>query len=63
MIPVKIDTPTSRHSHFNKEESKEGYKCNTDLVDETKYISHIRKFTAKLIEARRYKSKVIHIEM
>lgn len=42
MLPVKLDTPTWRRSHFNKEGNKAGLRCSVDLMDVTRDIAHIQ---------------------
>lgn len=63
MLPIEIDPPSWRHSHFIEEENDAGLKCIVDRIDKTIDVTHIREFAAKQKTPRRYNSKVVLRDM
>lgn len=58
MLHVEIDIPSWRQSQFNEEANKIGLKCAAGLIDELRETTHIREFSTKHRNARRYNSRV-----
>lgn len=53
LLPVEIETPSRRQTHFKEEVSEIGLKCMVDLIDELQEAAHVREFTAKHRAARK----------